>query len=318
MKFAQLIADELDALDDYINQSLHSDVALVGQVASYLVEAGGKRIRPTLLILMARALGYTGSHVISQGAVVEFIHTATLLHDDVVDESMLRRGRQTTNQVFGNAASVLVGDFIYSRSFQLMLEVEDIRILRILADVTNQIAEGEVLQLMNIGDPEVSEQRYYQVIESKTAALFVASCEIAALLAGRVDLQADVAEFGRALGVAFQLIDDVLDYQADEQIMGKCVGDDLAEGKPTLPLLRAAAKADDTMRVQIERAIAEPGAVDPAPIIQWVIDSGAIEETRQAALLQVDRAAAALSAVPDGDYKLALLELARSAVDRIK
>ncbi len=318
MKFAQLIADELDALDDYINQSLHSDVALVGQVASYLVEAGGKRIRPTLLILMARALGYTGAHVISQGAVVEFIHTATLLHDDVVDESMLRRGRQTTNQVFGNAASVLVGDFIYSRSFQLMLEVEDIRILRILADVTNQIAEGEVLQLMNIGDPEVSEQRYYQVIESKTAALFVASCEIAALLAGRADLQADVAEFGRALGVAFQLIDDVLDYQADEQVMGKCVGDDLAEGKPTLPLLRAAATADDAMRAQIDRAISEPGSVDPAPIIQWVIDSGAIEETRQAALAQVDRAAAALGAVTDSDYKRALLELARSAVDRIK
>ncbi|EGF32446.1 putative octaprenyl-diphosphate synthase protein, partial [Oxalobacteraceae bacterium IMCC9480] len=229
----QVIASDMEAVNLVIRRQLHSEVALVNQIAEYIISAGGKRIRPALVLLMARAFGYNGTHHHDLAAVVEFIHTATLLHDDVVDESSLRRGRQTANALFGNAASVLVGDFVYSRAFQMMVSVDDMRVMRILSDATNVIAEGEVLQLLNMHDPDVTEARYLQVIRSKTAKLFEAAAQLGALVAGASaeDVEA-AAEYGRSLGTAFQLIDDVLDYSGNASDIGKNVGDDLREGKP--------------------------------------------------------------------------------------
>ena len=255
-----VLQDDLQAVDRVLREALASDVALIRQVAEYIIASGGKRLRPALLLLTAHACGYQGSHHHTLAAVVEMIHTATLLHDDVVDESTLRRGRATANASFGNAASVLVGDFLYSRAFQLMVTVDRMPVLRILSDATNVIAEGEVLQLMNIGDADVSEERYLTVIRYKTAKLFEASGKLGAMLAGApLEVCTRMGEYGMRLGTAFQLVDDVLDYSGDVAETGKNLGDDLAEGKPTLPLLVVLAKGTAAQQAEVRRAITEPG-----------------------------------------------------------
>src|SRR5438105_3769263 len=250
------VAEDMRRVDELIAARLESDVALVRKVAEYLVAAGGKRLRPALLLLACGALGYRGEARLSAAAVIEFIHTATLLHDDVVDESDLRRGRPTSNAAFGNASSVLVGDFLYSRSFQMMVDVGSMRVMRILADATNRIAEGEVLQLMNIHDPTVDEARYLRVVECKTATLFEAAARIGAVLCGaEAPLEQACARYGATLGTAFQIIDDVLDYDGDPHEIGKRVGDDLREGKATLPVIHALRQANPGQREQVEQAI---------------------------------------------------------------
>ena len=252
-----VITADMKAVDDTIRAQLFSDVPLVSQIADYIISAGGKRIRPALVLLMANAWGYQGNDHHKLAAVIEFIHTATLLHDDVVDESELRRGRQTANSLFGNAASVLVGDFVYSRAFQMMVSINSMRIMQILADATNVIAEGEVLQLMNMHDPDVTEERYLQVIRSKTAKLFEAGTELGCLIAGAPETAiAAAAEYGRSLGTAFQLIDDVLDYSGNQADIGKNVGDDLREGKPTLPLIYLLQNGTEQQRELVRNCIA--------------------------------------------------------------
>jgi octaprenyl-diphosphate synthase len=296
---------------------LRSEVALINQIGHYITSAGGKRIRPRLVLLFARALGFAGPERFTLAAIVEFIHTATLLHDDVVDESSLRRGRQTANALFGNAASVLVGDFLYSRAFQMMVSVNRMRVLDVLADATNVIAEGEVLQLMNMHDPDLATEDYLRVIRYKTAKLFEASARLGAVLA-----QADAAteehcaDYGRSLGTAFQLVDDLLDYQGDTQELGKNVGDDLREGKPTLPLLIAMARGTEEERLTIRHAI-EHGEVERLPeIVQIVRRTGALEATREAARAQADQARLSLEALPDSEAKKSLLEFCFRSVDR--
>ncbi|MBX3592295.1 MAG: polyprenyl synthetase family protein, partial [Burkholderiaceae bacterium] len=258
-----VLASDLAETDRVIRQRLGSEVSLINSISDYIIGAGGKRMRPLLLLLFARALGYKGaSNHYLLAAVVEFIHTATLLHDDVVDESALRRGRETANHAFGNAASVLVGDFLYSRAFQMMVEVDDMRVMGVLADATNTIAEGEVLQLINCNDPDTDEARYMQVIRYKTARLFEAAAQLGAILCGAApDVEAAAAEYGRRLGTAFQLIDDVLDYSGVTGDIGKNVGDDLREGKPTLPLIHVMLRGDDTERAMVRRAI-EQGSTE--------------------------------------------------------
>ncbi|UCE31668.1 MAG: polyprenyl synthetase family protein, partial [Burkholderiales bacterium] len=275
------IADDLAAVDRIVRERLRSDVALVNTVADYIIASGGKRLRPILLLLFARALRYRGAgnhHLLA--AVVEFIHTATLLHDDVVDESDLRRGRSTANAVFGNAASVLVGDFLYSRAFQMMVEVDDMRVMRVLADATNTIAEGEVLQLMNCNDPDVDEARYLQVIRYKTAKLFEAAAQLGTMLAGGGEaLEQAAAEYGRRLGTAFQLIDDVLDYSGVTEDIGKNVGDDLREGKPTLPLIHVMREGSSAERDLVRQAIETGHDQGFEPILAAVRRTGALEYT---------------------------------------
>lgn len=311
----------MQALDSLIAQQLQSGVVLVAQVAQYIVASGGKRVRPVLLMLMSRALGVVDARIETQrinlAAVVEFIHTATLLHDDVVDDSQLRRGRPTANNTFGNPASVLVGDFIYTRAFQMMVAAGDMRIMQILADATNVIAEGEVLQLMNVHDASVTQARYLQVIQSKTAKLFEASCRLAAVLAGsKPEVEAACADFGTAIGTAFQIIDDVLDYDGEVAAIGKNVGDDLREGKATLPLIFAMQKAAPEDAAIIRHAI-ETGGLDELPRISALVKStGALEAARAVAAQEAERAAALLALLPDNDYRTALLELAQSAVAR--
>ena len=252
------VAEDLRAVDRAIRRRLSSDVALIGTIADYIIAAGGKRLRPAVLLLLARALGYRGDAHVLLAAVIEFIHTATLLHDDVVDESELRRGRPTANAHFGNAASVLVGDFLYSRSFQMMVDAGEMRVMRILSDATNRIAEGEVLQLMNVHDPSVDEQRYLEVVGRKTAALFEAAARIAAVIAGvGADQEEAAARYGAGLGVAFQMVDDVLDYSGHVEDIGKRLGDDLREGKVTLPLIHAMRSAGESERQRIEKAVRE-------------------------------------------------------------
>jgi octaprenyl-diphosphate synthase len=311
------MAQEMQTVDAVIIERLRSDVALINQIAHYIISAGGKRIRPRLVLLLARALGFEGPERFTLAAIVEFIHTATLLHDDVVDESSLRRGRQTANALFGNAASVLVGDFLYSRAFQMMVSVNRMRVLDVLADATNVIAEGEVLQLMNMHDPDLAIEDYLRVIRYKTAKLFEASARLGAVLA-----QADTAteercaDYGRSLGTAFQLVDDLLDYQGDTQELGKNVGDDLREGKPTLPLLIAMARGTEAERLTIRQAI-EQGEVERLPdIVQIVRRTGALEATREAARAQADQARASIEALPDSEAKKSLLEFCFRSVDR--
>ena len=312
-----LAAADMAAVDALIRRRLASDVVLVNQVAEHIVAGGGKRLRPMLLLLAARALGHQGADAHQLAAVVEFIHTSTLLHDDVVDESDLRRGRSTANAVFGNAASVLVGDFLYSRSFQLMVELGSMRVQEILADTTNRIAEGEVLQLLHVRNPDVDEAAYLRVIERKTAILFAAATRLGALLAGACDdVQARLHEYGLALGHAFQIADDVLDYSADEATLGKHLGDDLAEGKVTLPLIHAIAAADDGTRARL-RAIVEQGDVDALPEVVAAIEaSGGIVYSLDAARSWAARAEAALDGLDDSEAVAALRGLARYAVDR--
>ena len=298
-------------MDAVISRRLQSEVALISQVSHYIVAAGGKRLRPALLLLMCGALGYRGEQRHNLAAVVEFIHTATLLHDDVVDESTLRRGRATANEVFGNPTSVLVGDFLHSRAFQMMVDAGDMRIMQVLAEATNVIAEGEVQQLMNMHDAGLSEDGYLRVIRSKTAKLFEASARLAALLAqSPPDIEARCADYGQALGTAFQVIDDVLDYDGDAQEMGKNLGDDLREGKVTLPLIIAMQRASDADRLLIEQAIEAGGEGQMAQIITIVQQTGALEATRAAAASEAQRALDALQGLPANPYREALERLA--------
>jgi octaprenyl-diphosphate synthase len=315
------LADPMDAdmrqVDAVIRERLSSRVALIDQIAGYIVGAGGKRIRPRLVLLFAQALGFHGQERYELAATVEFIHTATLLHDDVVDESSLRRGRATANAMFGNAASVLVGDFLYSRAFQMMVGVNRMRVLDVLADATNVIAEGEVLQLMNMHDPDLAVEDYLRVIRYKTAKLFEASARLGAVLANAdADLEERCAQYGRSLGTAFQLVDDLLDYEGNSHELGKNVGDDLREGKPTLPLLIAMERGSAADRRLIRHAI-EHGEVDKlADIITIVRNTGALTATRAAAEAEADKARDALLALPASDAREALLELCFRAVNR--
>lgn len=312
-----LIAADMLEMDAIIAHRLQSEVALVSQVSQYIVAAGGKRLRPALLLLMCGALGYTGKQRYNLAAVVEFIHTATLLHDDVVDESALRRGRATANDAFGNPASVLVGDFLYSRAFQMMVDAGDMRIMKTLAEATNVIAEGEVLQLMNMHDANLSEEAYLLVIRSKTAKLFEASARIAALLAQSSELhEQSCAAYGQALGTAFQVIDDVLDYDGDVLEMGKNLGDDLREGKATLPLIIAMQRSTEVERNTIREAIETGGTAHMERIIEIVHKTGALTATRDAAAAEARRALNALDCLPRNQFSDALRGLAAQLLER--
>ena len=314
---ATLMTAEMHEVDRVIVQRLSSDVALINQISHYIISAGGKRIRPMLVLLFSNALGFTGPERFEMAATVEFIHTATLLHDDVVDESTLRRGRQTANALFGNAASVLVGDFVYSRAFQMMVSVNNLRVLDVLADATNVIAEGEVLQLMNMHDADLSVDDYLRVIRFKTAKLFEASARLGAVLAGAgAQIEESCAAYGRSLGTAFQLIDDLLDYEGATAQLGKNAGDDLREGKPTLPLLLAMERGTAAERELIRHAI-EHGEIARLPeIVEIVRRTGAIDATRDAARAEADKASLALNVLPASAYREALLSLAIQSVDR--
>ena len=312
-----LIADDMQAVDVVIRQRLHSDVALVRQVAEYIVGAGGKRMRPALVLLAAGSLGYQGKHHHELAAVVEFIHTATLLHDDVVDESDLRRGRETANALFGNAASVLVGDFLYSRAFQMMVGVGSMRVQQVLADATNTIAEGEVLQLMNCHNADIDVDEYLQVIRFKTAKLFEAAARLGAILGGAdAELEEGFARYGMHLGTAFQLIDDVLDYSGQEAETGKHLGDDLAEGKPTLPLIHVMKHGTPEQSACVRKAIVEGGREVFAEVLAAVRTSGALEAARKQAQAEAAAAVAAIEALPASIYRNALIELPAFSVSR--
>ena len=312
-----LAAPEMAAVDALIRRRLASDVVLINQVAEYIIGAGGKRLRPMLLLLAAGALGHRGADAHQLAAVVEFIHTSTLLHDDVVDESDLRRGRKTANAVWGNAASVLVGDFLYSRSFQLMVELGRMDVQRILADTTNTIAEGEVLQLLHVRNPDTDEAAYLRVIERKTAILFAAATRLGALLAGAdAGTQQALHDYGLRLGYAFQIADDVLDYASDADTMGKNLGDDLAEGKATLPLIHAMRHSDAAVRAELRR-IVEHGEVDALPAVQAAIAAcGSLDYSRERARAYAREAIDAIAVLPDNDFTAALRGLAHYAVGR--
>jgi len=313
----QLLAADMAAVDQVIRTRLHSDVALVSQVAEYIVNSGGKRLRPALVVLSARSFGYKGKHHHDLAAVVEFIHTATLLHDDVVDDSDLRRGQATASALFGNSASVLVGDFLYSRAFQMMVEVGDMRVMQTLADATNIIAEGEVLQLLNCHDASVDAENYLRVIYCKTAKLFEASMRLGAILS-QADQSSEqaVARYGVHLGTAFQLVDDVLDYSGDAQEIGKNLGDDLAEGKPTLPLIYAMQHGSPAQTALVRTAIEQGDIAMFDDVLKVVQQTGALEYTRQQAQLEANTACAALAVLPESAYKKSLLELAGFAASR--
>lgn len=312
-----IIAADMEVVDSVIRERLHSDVALIRQVSEYIIASGGKRLRPALVLLSAGAFGYQGKHHHELAAVVEFIHTATLLHDDVVDESNLRRGRQTAHALFGNAASVLVGDFLYSRAFQMMVGVNNMRVMRVLADATNIIAEGEVLQLLNCNDPDTDEERYLRVIRYKTAKLFEAATRLGAILGdASPDDEAAMANYGMHLGTAFQLIDDVLDYSGQHDETGKNLGDDLAEGKPTLPLLYAMKYGTAAQAALIRSAIEQGGLDDFTLVLEAIHATGALRYAAEQAQREVDIACAALRPLVDSNYKQTLLELAAFSVTR--
>jgi octaprenyl-diphosphate synthase len=313
----ELVRDDWSGVNGAILENLRSDVALVNSVSHYIVNSGGKRLRPLLVLLAARACGYEGDKHIHAAVIIEFIHTATLLHDDVVDDSDMRRGHDTANNIFGNQASVLVGDFLYSRSFQLMVKVGQMRIMDVLADATNTIAEGEVLQLMNCNNPDTSEEQCMEVIYRKTAKLFEAGMLIGSILAGQTRAVEDaLKEYGRQIGCAFQLIDDALDYGSSAGDIGKNVGDDLAEGKPTLPLIHALKNAAPDEQLVIRRAIEEGGLEQIESIVNTVRTTGALAYTARKAQEAADLAIASLESVPDSEYKDALKQLARFAVQR--
>ena len=338
----RLIADDMKSVDQFIQKQLHSEVELINQLGHYIVDSGGKRLRPALLLLCARALGYTGSHHIDLAAVIEFIHTATLLHDDVVDDSTMRRGRETANLLWGNEssvlvvddstmrrgretanllwgneASVLVGDFLYSRAFQMMMGIHNMRVMEILSDATNTIAEGEVLQLLNRHDPETTESRYLEVIRNKTAKLFAAAGQLGAVITGRsIKDEEAMAAYGMHVGTAFQLIDDVLDYSASTAELGKNIGDDLAEGKPTLPLLYTLLHGTAKQAATIRKAIVNGGLNRIHEVTDAIESTGAIAYTARLARNEADSAVQYLSNVPASPYKDALYALAEFAVDR--
>ncbi|CCN84802.1 octaprenyl diphosphate synthase [Vibrio nigripulchritudo SFn27] len=315
-----LTADDMAKVNETILAQLNSDVSLINQLGFYIVSGGGKRLRPLLAVLSARALGYQGSSHTTAAAFIEFIHTATLLHDDVVDESDMRRGKATANAAFGNAASVLVGDFIYTRSFQMMTELGSMKILKLMSDAVNIIAEGEVQQLMNCNDPSTTEESYMQVIYSKTARLFEAATQIGAILTdSSPEIETALQNYGKYLGTAFQLIDDVLDYTADGKEMGKNVGDDLAEGKPTLPLLYAMKNGTEAQREMIHEAIEKANGMERLDdILQAMKETGSLEYTTDLANKEADKAIAELDVLPESEYKEALVTLAHMAVKRSK
>jgi octaprenyl-diphosphate synthase len=304
-------------VDDAIRDGFRSAVPLVDQVAEYIIGGGGKRLRPLMVVLAGRACGGTGTDFIRAAAFIEFIHTATLLHDDVVDMSVRRRGRDTANEVYGNQASVLVGDFVYSRAFQLMAATRSQRVIEIMADATNVIAEGEVLQLMNAHDPDTTETRYVEVIHRKTAQLFQAGAEVAAVVSGASEqLQRSLAAFGRHLGTAYQLVDDVLDYQSDPATRGKNLGDDLAEGKPTLPLIYALRRCEPERAAMIREVIRSGGRDRLDEIMATIESTGGLQYTARLAQSEADLALADLAALPESPYREALAALVRFAVAR--
>jgi len=312
-----LVTADLQRVDQTIVQRLASDIVLVNQVSQYIIGAGGKRLRPLSVVLAARACGHQGQKHVPAAAIIEFIHTATLLHDDVVDGSDMRRGRNTANHVFGNEASVLVGDYLYSRSFQMMVELGDLRIQEVMANATNTIAEGEVLQLMNAHDPETTEQRYLEVIYRKTAKLFEAGAQMAAILSGSPrEIEQSMVDYGRHLGTAFQLVDDVLDYKATAEELGKNLGDDLAEGKPTLPVIYALAHAPAAEAARLREAIETGGIDDLDQITRLIETSGGLEYTALMARREKDMAVEALGRLPASKYRDALVTLADFAVAR--
>ena len=312
-----LLHDDLKSVDGVLRESLASDVALIRQVGEYIVGGGGKRLRPALVLLAARACRYSGRDHYTLAATVEMIHTATLLHDDVVDESSLRRGHATANAMFGNPASVLVGDFLYSRSFQLMVSVDNMRVLRVLSDATNVIAEGEVLQLLNAGNPDVAEDAYLDVIRRKTAKLFEAAAQLGAIISGAsAAVEQALARYGMHLGTAFQLIDDVLDYSGDHEAIGKNLGDDLADGKPTLPLIRAMQVGATADAALIREAIKHGRLDDFKPVVEALSRTDALDYVRGCAKGESSAAVAALAAAPDSPAKQTLLKLAAFAVER--
>jgi octaprenyl-diphosphate synthase len=312
-----LISEDMQAVDQLIRQQLHSEVVLINQLGAYIINSGGKRLRPVLVLLAARACDYQGNAHIDVAAIIEFIHTATLLHDDVVDDSSLRRGRETANAIWGNEASVLVGDFLYSRSFQMMVAIRSMRIMGILANTTNTIAEGEVMQLLNCQDPDTTEERYMDVIHCKTAKLFEAAAQLGAVLADRpLSEEEALANYGMHLGTAFQLIDDMLDYSDSSAAIGKNIGDDLAEGKPTLPLIYAMRHGTPQEASIIREAILQGGRENIGVITKTIESTGAIAYTTALAKLESERAIAALEAIPESPYKDALISLAEFSVSR--
>ncbi|MBA3057117.1 MAG: polyprenyl synthetase family protein [Gammaproteobacteria bacterium] len=312
-----VIAQDMREVDQVIALRLDSGVPLVGQVARYIIAAGGKRLRPALLLLVCGALGFKGAQRFNLAAVVEFIHTSTLLHDDVVDDSSLRRGNPTANETFGNAASVLVGDFLYSRCFQMMVDAQNMRIMQVLADATNVIAEGEVQQLMNMHNAELDEAGYLQVIRSKTAKLFEASARVGAILAGSSpELEEICADYGQALGTAFQVIDDVLDYTGEAAVMGKNLGDDLREGKTTLPLIAAMQRGTASQSALIKEAIETGGVAMLDQVVDIVKTTGALDVARLAATQEAQRAIAAAKQLPAGPHSDCLLQLATQLLQR--
>jgi octaprenyl-diphosphate synthase len=312
-----LLEADMAEVDRVIRERLHSDVALVRQVSEYIIHSGGKRLRPALVVMAAKALGYQGALHHEMAAVVEFIHTATLLHDDVVDASDLRRGRDTANALFGNATSVLVGDFLYSRAFQMMVSANNMRIMQVLSDATNIIAEGEVLQLMNCNDPDIDEAAYLRVIRYKTAKLFEAAGRLGAIVNNSPrEIEDALGEYGMHLGTAFQIIDDVLDYSGDTDLIGKNVGDDLAEGKPTLPLLFAMKHGTAEESAVIRKAIQEGDSSNFQQILEIVQRTGALDHAHRQAKAESILAQAALTALPSSQHKEALLELSAFAVTR--
>lgn len=312
-----LAKGEMARVDALIRAKLHSDVLLINQIAEHIVAAGGKRLRPMLTVLAARAFGYAGDKHSTLAAIIEFIHTSTLLHDDVVDQSDLRRGRKTANALWGNAPSVLVGDFLYSRSFQLMVELDSMPVMQVLADTTNRIAEGEVLQLLHVHNPDTDEAAYMNVIERKTAVLFAAATQLAALLAGTdAATQAHMRDYGMHLGLAFQIADDVLDYTGDADALGKNLGDDLAEGKATLPLIHALSQAEESVKQRL-RHIIETGDASALPeVLAAINDADSLNYSLDKAHFHANAAKAALVEVPDGEWKQALIVLADYSVAR--
>ncbi|MGP6488492.1 octaprenyl diphosphate synthase [Duffyella gerundensis] len=314
----ELTAQDMAAVNETILEQLNSDVTLINQLGYYIISGGGKRIRPMIAVLAARAMGYEGKLHVVNAALIEFIHTATLLHDDVVDESDMRRGKATANAAFGNAASVLVGDFIYTRAFQMMTRMGSLKILALMSEAVNVIAEGEVLQLMNCNDPDITEESYMHVIYSKTARLFEAAAQASAILADASPAQEKaLQDYGRFLGTAFQLIDDLLDYSADGQTLGKNVGDDLSEGKPTLPLLHAMRHGSSEQTAMIRQAIEQGnGRHLLDPVLETMQQCGSLEWTRQRAEQEADKAIAALKVLPETPWRSALEALAHMSVQR--
>lgn len=313
----EFTAADMQRVNQVIEQHLSSEVVLINQLSQHIIHSGGKRLRPMLVMLACKACGYQGEEDALLAAIIEFIHTATLLHDDVVDDSEMRRGQQTASSIWGNEAAVLVGDYLYSRSFQMMVLLQSLRIMNLMADTTNTIAQGEVLQLLNINEPDTSEQKYHQVIYSKTACLFEAACKLGAIMtAADSKTEQALGDYGKHLGIAFQLVDDALDYEADSEELGKNVGDDLAEGKPTLPLIYAMQKGTDAEKQMIRHAIEQGGLDQIDAITATIKKTGALEYTHQQAIHHADLAKQAIKGLTDNKYRKALLFVADYAVQR--